>query len=112
MSTLQKQRRKQEMLRFYAATALTLLSFKYLLGKLGPSAAGVKRPQFFQFNHRKQVGAGRPRGGGIVGAAAGGTLGITAGWMLMGLFGTCWCLDISSLDDLKGNDTEVSGLVS
>lgn len=98
-TTLKKQRRKQEMLRFYAATAVTLLSFKYLLGRLGPSA-GVRQLPFFQFNH-KQVGTVRQRRGGVVGAAAVGTLGVTTGWMLMGLFGTCWCLDISSLDDLR-----------
>ncbi|SMN20614.1 similar to Saccharomyces cerevisiae YER093C-A AIM11 Protein of unknown function [Maudiozyma saulgeensis] len=89
-----KARRKQQMLRFFGATLLTLLSFKIMLKQLQT----VKYvPNLFQQNIKQVPSAKKQK----IGKSLGGTVGITLGGFLMGITGTCWTLDIGTLDEFK-----------
>ncbi|SCU89133.1 LAMI_0D12508g1_1 [Lachancea mirantina] len=101
-----KQRRRQQMLRFFGATAFTLISARMAF-------RGVQTrkylPNMFQLNHKPPPYSYQ---GEAISALAYGTSLATGGFAML-VLGTCWIADISSFPEfaitakrLMGNTSE------
>ncbi|KAK5779455.1 hypothetical protein RI543_003346 [Arxiozyma heterogenica] len=122
MDSLYKKKRKQQMLRFFGATTLTLISCRFMMKFLTPRVESplvnnlVKKqykPNYFQFNHKipneliskygnnniknKSQYKNEPRMISVVM----GTIGITSGLLLMSVTGTLWTLNVSTLNEWR-----------
>ncbi|QLL31692.1 hypothetical protein HG536_0B05570 [Torulaspora globosa] len=94
LSNEYKQRRKQQMLRFFGATALTLLSCRL-------AYRGIKSrkyvPHMFQLNYKSPPFSYQAE---AASALVLGT-GLAVGGFSMLLFGSCWIWDISTIPEFS-----------
>ncbi|CAL9737680.1 hypothetical protein MOSE0_M05842 [Monosporozyma servazzii] len=117
--SIYKKRRKIQMLRFFGATAITLLSCRLTMRHLtAPTTTKTVlkyKPNLFQLNHKipldivaniKRSSAANQKSAAIFPAVIG-TVGITSGLFLMGITGTLWTQNVCTLREWKqlGKDT-------
>ncbi|CCF60777.1 hypothetical protein KAFR_0L01670 [Kazachstania africana CBS 2517] len=100
-----KHRRKVQMIKFFGSALLTLASARYLQSKLKPVVIKTNPLQFYSGVRLANVRVDNR----LLCSTVGGITGFTLGTLSMGVFGTCWHLDISSNDEFKKmlTDTKV-----
>ncbi|CCK68684.1 Iai11p KNAG_0B02420 [Huiozyma naganishii CBS 8797] len=97
-----RERRRRQMLKFFGATAMTLLSMRWtmrLLSRAGSQSGAATALQRFQSNYyyRGATTARSPtQARESLGPPLAATLGSTLGVLTMGITGYAWCHDMES----------------
>ncbi|CAG57850.1 uncharacterized protein GVI51_A04213 [Nakaseomyces glabratus] len=96
-------RRKTEMLRFFGATMVTLVSCRLLMGKVAPKKvdSSLLRRTNFMSNHKPFTGTTSEKTGKDISMGLLYTTGMITGLISMGITGSCWNNDITTVDEFR-----------